>query len=115
MPYADLEFYKQDFLIGRKSAIPDDDFLFYSSKATTTIDELTFNRLLQNEYNEGIMKKVKLCCCELAEHHYLYEGTEGKTQENISGYSATYAKGIEYQIAQRYLTMTGLLYRGGNY
>ena len=107
-PYADLQYYQQDYLLGRKQVIPDDMFLFFEKKARRFIDDFTFNRVTPNEPPAP----VRECACALAEYLYTNEGYENKSSESIAGHSASYRTGIEYQIIQTHLQMTGLLYRG---
>ena len=106
--YADLEYYKEEYLIGRQAVIPDNDFPFYEKRARGFIDTFTMNRIRVN----NILEEIKQCICELAEYCYINEGSENKNSESIAGRSVTYKHGQEYRITERHLFKTGLLYRG---
>ena len=108
-----VDFYEQAYLLGRKPALPLREFEFWANKAITHINQHTFNRI-----NEAVFarfnEQIKNCVCELAEFLYRNEGSSNKRSEGISGRSVTYIKGEEYRICQRWLGMTGLMYRGQN-
>lgn len=63
MVYADEEFYKNEYLLGRKAAISS-GFPFYARQASQIMDQYTFGRLT---IMEDVPEEAKLCCCELAE------------------------------------------------
>jgi hypothetical protein len=113
------------------SAISSTDFTRYEVKSRAFIDNITFDRLKNN--NLLIDDSVKNAMCEMMELNYKLDlkdqETEGKiiTSETVDGHSQTYAiSDIEknavdkskindtkyYNIAKRYLSNTGLLYRG---
>lgn len=121
MIYADEDFYKDKYLLGRKPVIST-GFPFYARQASQVIDRYTFGRLaVQAEVPE----EVQMCCCELAEAAYRHEKAEkdssGKTSEKIGTYSVSYgsaqeisaaAAGKERQIVMKWLEHTGLCYQG---
>lgn len=121
MIYADEEFYKSKYLLGRKPVIRT-GFPFYARQASQVIDWYTFGRLTaQTETPE----EVQMCCCELAEAVYRHEKAEkdssGKTSEKNGTYSVSYgsaqemgaaAAGKERQIVMKWLEHTGLCYQG---
>ena len=121
MIYADEDFYKEKYLLGRKPVIST-GFPFYARQASQVIDRYTFDRLVaQTE----VPKEVRMCCCELAEAAYRHEKVEkdssGKTSEKIGTYSVSYgaaqemndaAAKKERQIVMKWLDHTGLCYQG---
>lgn len=128
MGYIDYEYYKNSF---GGTTIPETIFINYERKARTFIDNITFNRL-QND-NTLITNTVKDCICEIMECNFKLEQKEteadGKiiASETVDSHSVTYAiSDVEkneidksrinkikyYNIAKEYLGNTGLLYRG---
>lgn len=112
MVYATEEFYEDEYLLGRKPQLPNTEFKFWEHKARIFVDQFTFDRISQEDIDGPSGDKIKRCVCELAEFLYLNEGSENKKSEGIPGRSVSYIQGIEYDICQRYLMMTGLMYRG---
>jgi len=113
MVYADEQYYTEKFLLGRKPRLPLLEFEFWERQARSFIDQYTFDRIDEEAlslHGAGIAD----CACALAEYLYLNEGNENKASESISGRSATYLYGTEYKICQRFLGMTGLMYRGSS-
>lgn len=121
MIYADEDFYKEKYLLGRKPVIST-GFPFYARQAGKVIDCYTLDRLTDLA---EVPEEVQMCCCELAEAAYRHEKTEkdssGKTSEKIGTYSASYgsaqemsaaAAGKERQIVMKWLEHTGLCYQG---
>lgn len=121
MIYADEEFYKDKYLLGRKPVISA-GFPYYARQASQMIDRYTYNRLTGMT---KIPEEVQLCCCELAEAGYRQEKTEkeasGKTSEKIGTYSASFGSAQEQseamirkqrQIIMKWLEHTGLCYQG---
>lgn len=107
------------------------DFTKYERKARVFIDNITFNRL-QND-NTLVTESVQNAICEIMECNYKLDQKEIETDGNIiasetvDGHNVTYAiSDIEkntvdksrivkeklYNIAKEYLNNTGLLYRG---
>lgn len=123
MIYADETFYKEKYLLGRKPVIST-GFFFYARQASQAIDQYTFGRLKDIE-EAGIPEEVKMCCCELAEAEFQYEKQKndsgGKTSEKIGTYSVSFGSSTESakaaaderrSIIMKWLTNTGLCYRG---
>lgn len=121
MAYADEEFYKNQYLLGRKPVIST-GFLFYAREASYHIDRYTFGRLATMT---DIPEEVQMCCCELAEALYQQQKIEkdasGKTSEKIGTYSASYGSSCElavaaaqkrHQIIVKWLENTRLCYQG---
>lgn len=120
MIFADADFYKNEYLLGRAETIPLDEFLFWSRKASTYINMKTSNRITK----DNIIESVKLCTCEIAEAYFTEN--ENRQSDNISsettgGHSVSYADqrldsdefdGNIKPILFRWLANTGLLYRG---
>lgn len=121
MIYADEEFYKDKYLLGRKPVIST-GFPYYARQASQVIDRYTFGRLANVV---EIPEDVRLCCCELAEVGCRREKAEkessGKTSEKIGTYSVSFGSVQEQnetkarkerQIIMKWLENTGLCYQG---
>ena len=117
--FADENFYKNEYLCGKKAVI-NTAFNFYARKATQTIK----NYCGENVNVEIAEDKIKLCCCELAELFYNDEqsGNQGGvSSETVGDMSVSYEsaestkqllhKNIK-SVVYSYLAGTGLLYRG---
>ena len=72
MIYADEDFYKEKYLLGRKPVIST-GFPFYARQASQVIDRYTFDRLVAQM---EVPEEVRMCCCELAEAAYQHEKVE---------------------------------------
>lgn len=117
--YADYNFYKKEFLCGKKAVI-DTAFNFYAKQATGYIRQQTFGNI--NE-EEEIPLCVKMCCCDVAELLYKAEHNDhsGVTSEKVGDLSVSYEsadsqgqallKNIRSAI-YLWLSGTDLLYRG---
>lgn len=121
MIYADEDFYRQEYLLGRKPVISA-GFLFYARQASKVIDQHTFDRL--TELAE-VPEAAQMCCCELAEAEYRREKLQkvsgGKTSEKIGTYSVSFGTAQEMAqavakeqrgIVMKWLADTGLCYQG---
>ncbi|MGO5166424.1 MULTISPECIES: hypothetical protein [unclassified Candidatus Paralachnospira] len=127
MAYADYEYYADNYLLGRVPAVPDIDFPYWERRAERLLDQHTFGRLL---VDPGLITgEVKDCICELAE--LLYRADQAMGQEG-SGLLSSYSNDGESgtfdlsqspytergkrrkagEIINRYLSRTGLLYKG---
>ena len=121
--YADIEFYKNGYLMGRTPAVPDKDFDYWSMRATTEIRRRTFHRI---DSIENIPKDVKMCCCEVLEKLYKFESAKSENglilqSYNNDGESGAYkVDGMTeaelekevVSIIRRWLSQTELLYCG---
>ncbi len=121
--YANNEFYKESYLLGRDSKIPDAEFLHWAMLASGEIRQRTFDRI---DALEEIPEEVRMCCCELAEKLYSLESARdenGMFLQSFSndGESGTYKAddmseaGIRHSISEivkRWLLHTGLMYCG---
>ena len=126
--YVDFEYYSTTY---GGTAINADSFIKLERKARVFIDDITFDRLKND--NTLIDDTVKECLCEIMECNYKLDQEEAETggklisSETIDQHSVTYAvSDIEknevdksrvnftkfYTIARQYLGNTGLLYRG---
>lgn len=121
MNYADENFYREKYLLGRKPAIST-GFGYYARQASQIIDQYTFGRL---SGLQEVPEEAKLCCCELAESLYSTEkqkkASGGKTSEKIGTYSVSFATAKESSeshvneqrgIVYKWLADTGLCYQG---
>lgn len=118
--YADEQFYKDSYLLGRKAVI-NTAFPYFLSMASQEIKRFTGSHIDEN----NIPECVKMCCCEIAEAIYKSEETSnehnGVTSESVGGWSKSYEsteqamqvmrKNIK-SIVYKWLSGTGLLYRG---
>lgn len=126
--YVDFEYYSTTY---GGTAINADSFIKLERKTRVFIDDITFDRLKND--NTLIDDTVKECLCEIMECNYKLDQEEAETggklisSETIDQHSVTYAvSDIEknevdksrvnftkfYTIARQYLGNTGLLYRG---
>jgi hypothetical protein len=121
--YADSDFYMREYLGGKQAVISPALFPFYARKASSYIDQYTFDRLQGAEIPEA----VKMCCCELAETLYRIENSptyNGVASERVGDISVNYESGASRQqslnnsiksVITTWLINTGLMYRGGAY
>ena len=129
--YVDFTYYTDAANGFGGTTIPEADFPKYERRSRVFIDDITFNRLKDD--NTLIDDTVKECLCEIMECNYKLDQEEAETggklisSETIDQHSVTYAvSDIEknevdksrinftklYNIARQYLGNTGLLYRG---
>ncbi|MBR4721401.1 MAG: hypothetical protein IK057_06545 [Clostridia bacterium] len=91
--------------------IPLESFPLWEKRAVAEINRIT---------NDDILKisdeNSKMCICEVAELLYETAKSEGILSENNDGYSVRFDKGDRdgkiYDIASKWLSKSGLLYRG---
>ena len=114
--YASFEQYMEKYLRGRAPAISETDFPYWSQRASSVIDQATFNRLEDAETLKKNEEAVVLCCCELAEYAQVTEEHRGLQSVSITGHSMSFDKKQQradvLEIVQRYLYITGLLFAG---
>ena len=135
MAYADFTEYAQSYH-GRRIK-SEDDFLYFSERASEYMDSVTFDRLV-GDIPEKYAKKVSKCCCALSDALFDFadasksgeDGARPKNSESIGKYSVSYTtaaqtiSGLLYgataglqdylrSICIRYLGGTGLMYREG--
>lgn len=121
--YANNECYKESYLLGRDSKIPDAEFRYWAMLASGEIRQRTFDRI---DALEEIPEEVRMCCCELAEKLYSLESARDENgmflqSFNNDGESGAYKAddmseaGIRHSISEivkRWLLHTGLMYCG---
>lgn len=124
MIYANYVFYKDDFLLGRKPIIAENDFNFYANKASRLIDKATYGKA-EIAYNEptsetSIRETLGCCCCELAEMYYKRDNEKQDiVSEKVGEFSVSYnhQADIDFNklinfVIRTHLANTGLLYCG---
>ena len=134
MAYATFEEYRTIYAGTLFTA--ENQLLPFAERASDYMDAVTFDRIAQNPPQDGdTQRKIKKCCCALAENLYYYDAklhpdaaASGGTKqaESIGKYSVTYANPLDslsaltgstfadyqYRTALQYLGRTGLMYRG---
>lgn len=130
MIYADYDYYANVYM---GNSISEEDFPRMAARASRFIDYIT-----QNRAESSGLDAVKLCACELAEKYQLIDMAHMAARDSMSGdaeqvksesvgsWSRTYgsaadnaaaiAESVQADLsatAYRYLSGTGLLYRGG--
>lgn len=134
MAYAAYEEYRT--LYAGTLFTSEDSFRPFAERASDYMDSVTSDRLLDENYSAvygDVQRKVKKCCCALAENLYYYDAktqpdtaSGAKQSETAGKYSVTYANPLDslseltggtfydyqYRTALQYLGRTGLMYRG---
>ena len=91
--------------------IPLESFLLWEKRAVAEI-----NRLITCDILSDPDENSKMCVCEVAEFLYENAKSEGIISENNDGYSVRFEKGEKdrtiYDIVSKWLSKSGLLYRG---
>lgn len=91
--------------------IPLESFPLWEKRAVAAI-----NRITNKDILEISCENSKMCICEVAEFLYENAKSEGILSENNDGYSVRFEKGDKdraiYDIASKWLSKSGLLYRG---
>ncbi|MEG0396306.1 MAG: hypothetical protein RR612_06230 [Oscillospiraceae bacterium] len=115
MAYADYLFYSTVY----RGAMSEADFIIWASRATDKMDMLTQGKAATT--TQTMAKRIKLCCCALADTLLAENNTAINTQngavasENNDGYSISY-KAIRSKTADicaEYLSYPdNLMYRG---
>jgi len=85
MIFADADFYKNEYLLGRTEIIPLEEFLFWSRKASDRINRRKIEL-------DKIPEVLKLCTCEVAEAFYVDSEKEFMSMEPSQSVGA-YSKG----------------------
>ena len=121
--YTDIEFYKNQYLLGRAPKIPDADFSYWAMLASGEIRQRTFSRV---DDMEDIPKEAGKCCCEVAERLYSAESVKDENGMILQSYgndgeTGTYKtddlseSGVRRcvtRIIRKWLGNTGLTYCG---
>lgn len=109
IPYSD---YVSRYQLDNAAVIPEEKFLPFLSKAEQVLDNL----LMGNLHKIADTEAAKHCLCEIAELLFKTALRQGIKSEDNDGYRVTYgALCVENgacEIAARYLSATGLMYRG---
>ncbi|MCI9025432.1 MAG: hypothetical protein HFG92_13535 [Dorea sp.] len=121
--YADTEFYRNQYLLGRTPKIPDADFPYWAMLASGEIRQRTFCRI--DDLAE-VLEEAGMCCCELAEKLYAVESMKDENGMILQSYgndgeTGTYKiddlselevrRGIT-RIIRKWIGNTGLMYCG---
>ena len=89
MAFADLVFYKIEFLNGDTQTIPDNSFDRRATEASAEINRVTFGRA---KTFEEIPTEIKHCACELAELFYseaVARSNNAVKSKSLDGWSKT--------------------------
>lgn len=131
MVYADFEYYRDNYL---GNAIEEEAFPRLALRASAFLDYYTQGRAEKN----ADLEALKMACCAIAEHYQLIDSAKTAVKESLSddyvelnsesvgSWSRSYGSTADIvnavsqnadidlaSIARRYLSRTGLLYRGG--
>lgn len=118
--YADQDFYKSSYLLGRTPKIPNQEFSYWSMLASGMIRQSTFKRIDDMEH---VPEEVQMCCCEAAEKLYMAESAKDENGLVLQSYENDGDKGVyktdeisELQVMEnidgiikRWLIHTGLM------
>lgn len=87
--YADYEYYKDLYLLGREPVIPEEEFPFWEKQAGLELDRQTFGRIRGKD--NLITEAVKDCACGLAELYYrVKQVQEGMPGSGLAGVITSY-------------------------
>ena len=91
--------------------IPLESFYLWEKRAVAALNRFTARDIAQSPD-----ENARMCICETAELLYERAKSSGIVSENNDGYSVRFEKGKQdeeiYEIARRWLSGSGLLYRG---
>lgn len=131
MMYIEYQYYKDKYLLGRESVIPESEFAFWEKQARMIIDERTFDRIRKDE--NLLTDKVRDCAGAIAEVLYKSEQlTQNSLKQGVAGVMTSYSndgQSASFDVSQSkytesgknaeinrliklYLGSTGLLYAG---
>lgn len=100
-----------DRTYANEAKIPLESFYLWEKRAIAAL-----NRFTARDITESPDEDVKMCICEVAEFLYEKARRSGIVSENNDGYSVRFEKGNTdkgiYEIAARWLSKSGLLFRG---
>lgn len=120
--YADVKFYTNEYLEGRKAVIEPNCIISYLRKAQNVLKNFTFDNI---DESTAIPYEVKMCVCEIAEilfrddQHDIDRG--GVASESVVGWSKSYESSEQTEKKKQkrirdcvymWLSDTGLLYCG---
>ena len=125
---ADYQFYQDEYY---GDILTQEEFEKYATRADSYLEQLTMGRYDDDGLSEDIVTAVKMAECAIAEQCAMeakqslaiYESLGAGTlaSESVGAHSVSYRSGAEIKqasmaeikaIVNRYLGMTGLLYRG---
>lgn len=96
---------------GKDAKIPPESFYLWEKRAVAAL-----NRIINEDISKYSGDNVRMCICETAEFLYENSKSEGILSENNDGYSVRFEKGKKdsgiYDIAKKWLSGSGLLFRG---
>lgn len=129
--YIEYQYYEDEYLLGKKAVIPEDEFEFWEKQARMIIDERTFDRIKKSK--NLLNDKVRDCTCAIAEVLYRSEQiAQNSVNQGVAGVMTSYSndgQSASFDISQSkytesgkkaeinrliksYLGNTGLLYAG---
>lgn len=130
--YADYQYYKNDYLLGRNPVIHDEnDFDFFERMAEKEINNQTFGRITKDP--AFLSADVRNCTCAVTEFLYKCDTLDDKNYQTGGGQLVSFSNDGDsgaYDVSQSdyiskqarekkinslvsfYLSGTGLLYRG---
>lgn len=125
---ADYQFYQDEYF---GDILTQEEFDKYATRADSYLEQLTMGRYDDPALPEEVIKAVKMAECAIAEQCAMeakqslaiYESMGAGTlaSESVGAHSVSYRSGAEIKqasaaeiqaLVNRYLGMTGLLYRG---
>lgn len=121
--YADIDFYKEEYLLGRDPKIPEKEFPHWAMLASGIIRNHTFGRI---DGLSSVPDEAGMCCCEVAEKIYSAEaakedngmvlqsyGNDGETGTyKVDDVSEDAVNRRTMEIIRKWLLYTGLMYCG---
>ena len=121
--YADIDFYKAEYLLGRAPGITEEEFPHWAMLASGLIRNHTFGRI---DGLSNVPEEVRMCCCEVAEKMYSAEaakedngmvlqsyGNDGETGTyKVDDVSEDAVNRRATEIIRKWLLYTGLMYCG---
>lgn len=121
--YADIDFYREEYLLGRTPKIPEKEFLHWAMLASGIIRNHTFGRI---DGLSNVPDEVGMCCCEVAEKLYSVEATKEENGMVLQSYGNDGETGTykvddvsedavsrkTMEIIRKWLLYTGLMYCG---
>jgi len=135
--YADLTFYKEKYLLGDDSVIPDTAFKYYANKASIKIRNMIRLDMLDITDDSEVTEEMRMATCEIAEILCTYDQKTvsdassdednaipvGVSSETVGDYKVSYAANSEADRDKRknqtisdsikkWLGPAGLLFRG---
>lgn len=121
--YADIDFYKEEYLLGRAPGIPEEEFPHWAMLASGIIRNHTFGSI---DGLSNVPDEAGMCCCEVAEKMSSAEaakedngmvlqsyGNDGETGTyKVDDVSEDAVNRRTTEIIRKWLLYTGLMYCG---